>query len=444
MKKITTAAALLLVCAMGITGCSDSILTSSDTSGESKPAEIWTANDDDIVAWSGSETLSDEEKEFYNIAFKEFYSEYAFFIDMNQIDEYEEDYQTDLQLYRQQMIEMLAEERVVLKKAQEAGLDVLTAEEAEEVSEYYENNMQAYYTAFAAEAKEALGSDADKDALLAKERELFLDYIVKFGLSEEIFLKWQTNTYIYSKMMDKITEDVTVSKEAIDTYIDTTQKEAEAMYNESVATYEAATDYQAVWIPDGSRNIKFILLAIDSSDAAELSAARAESNADNDALDKLRDEMLATVKGQADAAMEKLNSGEASFEDVMKEYAANYYEGAEKNLTLLIYGSERTMKEIYDAAYALEKPGDITDLIATDRGYYIIQYVSDAEITDEQMEDVRKATEQGMIAERQAELKDKTIAQWMDEVAYEYNYDALNYEKPSESDKTSSQAESKE
>ena len=48
----------------GSSGCSDSILTSGTDSGTTSVENIWTAKDDDIVAWATSDSLSDEEKEY--------------------------------------------------------------------------------------------------------------------------------------------------------------------------------------------------------------------------------------------------------------------------------------------------------------------------------------------------------------------------------------------
>ena len=68
MKKRTAAVAAILACAMMFTGCSDSILTSSgDTTTSTE--KIWTANDDDVVAWSTVDSLSAEDKEYYQVKF---------------------------------------------------------------------------------------------------------------------------------------------------------------------------------------------------------------------------------------------------------------------------------------------------------------------------------------------------------------------------------------
>ncbi len=432
MKK-TVFAALMLAVVVTASGCAESILESKTSGGTD--AELWTAADDDTVAWASGD-LSDEDKEYYNIPFADFYSEYSFYVDINELDESDPDNEATLKSLRQQMIEGLANEKIVLKKAAEKGLDVLSDEEAAEVNEDFEAYLEQFYPKFEEEAQQALGdtSEVSDDELKAKKRELLNEYLEQFGLSEENFLKWVSNNYIYSKTIQDIGKDITVTEKEVEDYITSFTEEAKAAYEKSVSEYEAKTEYQAVWIPDGSREIKFILIAADSADAAELSAARTESGADTAELDKMRDEMLEKIKGQAEAALKKLQSGEADFDAVLKEYGANYSEDTEDPTTLVVYKSERTISELYEALYKLEKPGDISDLIPTDRGYYIIQYKGDAKITEENMEDVRQATEEGMIADKQQELRQQTVEQWQKEVGYEYDYDALHYDRPEQTE----------
>lgn len=440
MKKTLTAAALFTVMAMGISGCAESILTSkTDTT-----ADIWTAQPDDVVAWAGGE-LSEEEKAYYDIAFKDFYSEYSLYVDLNGLDETNSSDEGTLKNLRQGMMESLARERVVMKKAEELGLDVLTDEEAAEVNEDYEDYIGQFYTMFEEDAQNELGdtSDIAEDELKAKQQELVADYLAKFDLTEENVLKWVTNNYIYSKVVDYIGKDVTVTDKEVEDYITSFTEEAKSAYEKSVSDYEGQTEYQAVWVPEGSRRVKYILIAIDNADAAELAAERNESDADNSALDARRDELLKDIQGQADAALEKLKNGD-DFDAVLKEYGANYYEGAEDQTTLLIYKSERTIPEVYEAAYKLEKPGDISGLIPADNGYFILKYVSDAEITEENMEDVRKATYDGMVSDKKQQLQQETLTKWLEEIDYQYDYENLNYDEPEEETSSTQSTEATE
>ena len=97
---------------------------------------------------------------------------------------------------------------------------------------------------------------------------------------------------------------------------------------------------------------------------------------------------------------------------------------------------------LYEELYKLEKPGDISGLIPTDRGYYILQYTSDAVITDKDIAEYKTEVKKTLAENEQEETANTTIEQWRDTVGYEYDYTKLNFEKPEE--ETSSDASSNE
>lgn len=451
-KKFTAAAAITLAAAMMLTGCSESILTSGSNSDASSVESIWTANDEDIVAWATGETLSDEEKEYYNIKFKDFFPEYLFNITSNGIDETNSAYTAYAEYYRQNVINTLTTEKIILKKAEEMGLSELTEEEMAEIEEKYLQNLDGWYARYEEQAKTELGiSDSDTESgsddtatqsqIVEKEKELFREYITQFGLSEDIFLTWQTNTFIMTKVYDEISKDINVTDEQVQAFIDDTIAEAKAAYEKSAAEYESNSSYQSVWLPEGSREIKYIFLSLNSSDIAEISAARTESGADDAEIDAMRDEKLAEIKDKADSAYEKATADGADFDAVVKEYSNDYTEDTE-GATLTVFKNSSINEKLYDAIFALEKPGDISPLVATDRGYYIIQYVADSEITDEDMKTVFEATKNQITTSLKNEKITNALSEWEKEVAYELDYDKLNFTKPEEETSSDESAES--
>lgn len=447
MKKILAMASAALAITMAFTGCSESILTSS---GDTTSVEnIWTAQDDDIIAWATGADLSEEDKEYYNIKFKDFYSEYAFTITNYGLDETSSDYETYAKYYRQNIIDMLSNEKIILRKAKEYGLDTLTEEEMNEIDTSYQEILGKWYENFKSDAEEALGitsdgtsggDSANDEKILEKEKELFGAYIGQFGLTEEILLTWQTNTFIEKKVLEYVYKDITVTDEEIDEYINNLINEAKSKYESDVSSFETNNAYQSVWLPEGSREIKYIYLGLSSADAAELTAAREESGADDAEIDKQRDEKLAEIKEKAEAALEKATAEGADFDAVIKEYSNDYSEAYAGQPTLIIKGSQALHSSLYDAIYSLEKVGDISGLIATDKGYYIIKYTGDAQISEEDLNKVKETEKSSMLSERQNETANNTIVEWRKQVGYDYDYDKLNLDKPEE--ETSAAADS--
>ena len=100
---------------------------------------------------------------------------------------------------------------------------------------------------------------------------------------------------------------------------------------------------------------------------------------------------------------------------------------------------------LYDAVFSLEKPGDISGLIPTDSGYYIVKYVSDAKVTDSDLSDYRKTVRQELLTSRQSEKTNAILEEWRSAVNYEYDYEKLNItkEEKTSSDASASSADSK-
>ncbi len=445
MKKITAAVAAILACAMMFTGCSDSILTSSGSEDTTSTENIWTASDDDLVAWTTVDSLSAEDKEYYQVKFKDFYSEYSFTITNYGLDETNSAYTAYAQYYRQNIIDMLTNEKLIMKKASELGLDQLSEDEMKTVEETYLKNLEDWYASFETKAKEALGISTDEtstvdssndEKILEKEKELFNEYISGFGLSEETFLKWQTNTAIQKKVNDYLVKDITVTDAEVEDYITKLTKEAKDTYEKSVSQYASDSEYQKVWIPDDARRIKYIVVSIPSSDYAEINAARNESGADDAEIDKMRDEKLAEIKSKAETALEKATADGADFDAVIKEYSSAYSEDTAGQTTLVLNNKEGLSEALYNGVFDLKNPGDVSGLIPTDGGYYIIKYDSKATVTDEQLTEYKATVKDELLSSRQSETTNSAIEEWRNAVGYEYDYDKLNITKEEDTSST--------
>ncbi len=455
MKKKFSVAALLLAGVMMVTGCSESILSSgtSDTSSNTESKEdIWTAADDDLVAYPTAEGLTDEQKKYFGVTFKDFYTEYGFISNNLGLTDTKDD--ANAQLYRQSIIEMLVHERVILKKAEEMGLADLTKEEMDTIDKNYQENMKNWHSSFTAQAASELGitvnssdtsggfSAEDQEKIDAKAKELFNEYIKSFDMTEETFLKWETNSFIEKKVLEHLYKDIKVADDEVDKYINDLIAEAKKTYDEDVSKYEQNTQYGSVWIPEGTRNVKHVFIGISTIDAAEIIAARKESGADQEEIDKLRDEKLAEIKEKIDTAYKKATAEssdkEKTFDAVLKEYSHDYNSSVTDQTITIVKGTSSLTKELYDAIYNLEKPGDISEIVATDTGYYFFYYVGEENITDSELEAQKKNVYNGMLTERQNEKANTTIEEWLSEVKYEYDYEKLNFPKPKEENTTSS------
>ena len=91
----------------------------------------------------------------------------------------------------------------------------------------------------------------------------------------------------------------------------------------------------------------------------------------------------------------------------MKEGAANAQTGYH------IYdGSTSYEQNFKEAAMALENPGDISEPIASDYGYYIIKYESDSVAHDVPLEDVKEKIREILIKEKASEYYEEIYENW--------------------------------
>lgn len=130
---------------------------------------------------------------------------------------------------------------------------------------------------------------------------------------------------------------------------------------------------------------------------------------------------------------------------MVKEYSSAYSESTAGEQILVLNSKGLISDALYDAVFSLEKPGDISGLIPTDSGYYIVKYVSDAKVTDSDLSDYRKTVRQELLTSRQSEKTNAILEEWRSAVNYEYDYEKLNItkEEKTSSDASASSADSK-
>lgn len=130
---------------------------------------------------------------------------------------------------------------------------------------------------------------------------------------------------------------------------------------------------------------------------------------------------------------------------MVKEYSSAYSESTAGEQILVLNSKGLISDALYDAVFSLEKPGDISGLIPTDSGYYIVKYVSDAKVTDSDLSDYRKTVREELLTSRQSEKTNAILEEWRSAVNYEYDYEKLNItkEEKTSSDASASSADSK-
>ncbi len=437
-KKILS---VIAACAVigSLAGCSiktgtsrfDSIITSMDIS------------DDTILASPKGEGIenADELAISYSTFKKEYLYQLKYYSSAYGISsDTEEGYKESFDDIRASTINYMIEEAIILEKAKEYGADQFTQEELDQLEADYQSNLQVQYEAFGKSADYGTleeGETVSTEEMLIRGEEEFDKYLADCGMTTDDLLTWQRNALIATKLKESITADITIDRsEAEDVladYIETVKE----IYAVDPTTYETGGAYSSFWLPDGSRDIKHILIALDEADSDEVMALR--ETGDEEGADALRAEYLAALEEKANEVLAKLDEG-ADFDELIQEYSADaaaseYYPDG----YVVIPDSVTFVDDFVQAAFELENIGDYK-LAASDYGWHIVLYFDDAEIPEEDLNTYVEYVHETLTETAKEETYTNTIVQWLEEYDFEINYEALNISAPVETAEASADA----
>lgn len=437
IKRILSAAAACVV-AMSLAGCSvktgtsrfDSIITSINLS------------DDTILASPKGEGI--ENPDSLAITYEQFKKEYLYNLKYYSVSygvesDTEGTYADTFTDLRSSILSYLIEEAIILDKASEYGADQFTQEELDELEAEYQELLQQQYQGFG-ELEDysdfESGETPSAEEVLQRGEEAFAAYLADCGLTQDDLLVWQRNALIATKLKEAIIKDIAIDRSEAEDVFNTYAEAVKGIYESSPSQYESGS-YSAFWIPDGTRNVKHILIAFDDADCDEILALREEEK-DAEA-DALREQYLEPLKEKADEVLALVDGG-ADFDELIKEYSADavasdYYPDGYQ----VIPDSTSFVSEFVQAAFELENIGDYK-LAATDYGWHIVLYAGDAEITQEERDEYIDYIHENLISTAQDEMYTSTIEKWLEEYDFEINYSALNIPEPEQTEESESES----
>lgn len=374
---------------------------------------------DTVVAWATKGDGAEELK----ITYADFRKEYMYYLVNSGVsDDISALTAEQCKQQRETLINSLINEQVIMTKAKELGIYELTEEEQSAVDEEYNSRITeqiAYYGQQAVLSAEGDMSDEEKEAIGTQK----LDEMLRACGMTRNDLKWWA---ISNKIGDKLQEELgkTVTRAQAEEEFKGVQKHAEELYNSSTIDYEQQ-GFTQVWLPEGSRLIKHVLLGFDSDTQAEIRQLRIGD--EDDKANKLREEKANELKSKQDEVEKKLDAG-ADIDELIKEYSADALGSASSpdGYTVVpngvIYAAE-----FQQAAFVPEKIGERT-VCVTDFGVHIMVYAGDAKVSSESVKYYTDYIEQQLKYQRFSEK----MNEWRSEYEYEINYEALRTDAPIE------------
>ena len=320
-------------------------------------AEAADAQEDVVLASAYNGEISvkfSEVKEEFDMmlqSYVAYYAQYGY-----EMDEYDTEFQNSV---AQETVQLLLSQRIAEHYAKQNGYE-LTAEKDEELKAQAQaalDQMRVTYESYIA----TYGYEGEELAAMVESE------LTNAGYTYDELYERAKIASVLDHLYELGTADVTV-----------TEEEAKAAYDEKIAslkaTYEADPDSfvnaylsgeELLYTPEGMRLLHCIYIALEA-EGAEAAEAAADA-----------DPAMLTGLAKANAVLAKIRAGE-SFDDMMKAY--NEDASTEEQMQLgypasagcLLYGDEYIA-----AAMALEKVGDVSDVVATEYGYFILEYEAD-------------------------------------------------------------------
>ena len=360
----------------------------SETTEEPVAEEAALTLSDDVLAsaYNGAVTvLKSEIQDEYDQMLSQYvayYAQYGYSVD---------EYDTELQAsVAQETVQTKLSTAIVRHYAAQNGYE-LTEEKKTELAAQVKtalDNTREYLESYLS----AYGFTGDELNAAVEEQ------MAQAGYTEETLMDSAELNDVLNFLYERATADVTVTEDEVKAAFDekvAKQKESYASVDTFINDY--VNESEILYTPENVRLMECIFVASVEGEATEDEATADEATADEATVSEAtagEAADIASLTGYAKAkAIAAAIAGGADFEESMKAYNEDSsteeqmlrgYPVAENSTT---YGDEFTA-----GAMALEHVGDVSDVIVTDYGYFILRYAKDLESGEADFE-ARKETE---------------------------------------------------
>ena len=342
-------------------------------------------------------TLSEVQEEYDQqlAAYIAYYTQYGY-----TVDEYDQEFQANV---AQETVQMKLSQAIVRHYAEQNGY-VLTAEKEEELTAQVQtalDNLREYYESYLS----YYGYTGDELAQ-AVEEEMANSGYTEEALTESAYLK-DILDFIY----EKATADISVTEEEVKEAFDAkiaSQKESYADIDSFINDY--VSDSEILYTPENVRLMECIYIAKVDGEATEEEATREEATSDEAAN-------IAELSGyaKAKAVVAAIRGGE-DFEEAMKAYNEDSSTEEQMMRGYPVAAESQLYGEEFSAgAMALENVGDVSDIITTDYGYFILRYAKDLTAGEADFESRKDAETEETLSNKKNDAYTAFINQILDE-----------------------------
>ncbi len=323
-------------------------------------------------------------------------------------------------------VETAVQNEIVAQKVKEYGLDVLSEDEKAEIESNVDQSIQSLKDQYYEIAKQA-DPDGTEESWQQTAQDNVDNYFKDNDVSRESLIEDWTASKQATKLYERVTENITVTEEEVQDEYDTRVAEMKETYAESPNSFEqdmmnGATIY---YRPAGFREIKQILIAFNEEDSETI--ATLQNQGDTQGAEEAKKAALANIQEKAQGVLDSLKKDGSNFDEVMKE---NTDDTTTEPYAVGNLGEDTSYMEAFtQAAFALQKPGDISGLVATDYGYHILCYAGDIQEGAVPFEEVKAYTEEQLLSSKKQEAYQQQLEAWQAEMDVEIYADRIDLTK---------------
>gem|GEM_PF-1531408 len=413
------------------TATTETVSGTEDTRSLEIANEYFAGNADSFAAWKdvdrskiiASVTEGSEDKEFFDITFGEFFSEYMYYLVSYKIaDDMSEDSKATCEGYRDNIISYMTFERMYQYIAdKEYGINesTLTQEQLDAIKTEAETVRTDWAANFYTTVQEKLGESATEEEINSVCDAALHHILGKCGLDESIFYKWELSKYIQDLLIEEIVQEKgEVSDSDVQSMFDEFLAAAKDKAENSPSEYEELVAYSMVYIPEGTRTAKQIFIGF--SDEALTNIAQLTSDGDTEGAAKAAGEAYTDeLKAKVAEISEKLAGG-ASFDELQSEY-----DTAGSSEMVVLVNSPSFFDEYRTALYSLENKGDVSEPVVYSNGIYFIQYSDDATVLESDIQDIKDSMRSYLQDYNAQAAQNEAYNEWMKRFPYTIDYETL-------------------
>ena len=318
---------------------------------------------------------------------------------------------------KREVLASLAEDKILLLKAQQLGVDKLSDAEQQQIEsavrESYEENV-SYYMAFRA-------SEGKTEEQLRNET---IAYLEENGYTYEAQLKEATSDIWRERLYAEVTKDVSVTDDSIRTLYENEVETAKIRYTADFSEYEYDVQFgeTVLYHPEGIRNVQAVLIGFTPEQARRyVQLQDALEAGDSNRLAEI-DVLYQELMPRAQEVLDRAAQGE-DFAALIDDYSDDAELAAEPARSEGIpVAAQSTIYEdaFINGAMALSKIGDVSGMIYVDAGIYILRYTSDVPSGAADFASVRTQLAQTGVEEIRMAEYNRAVEAWLDEANIRY------------------------